>query len=88
MGIEHANGRYVVFVDADDVVEANLLAAYRKHVDAFRILGGAYDEKTINDPRVAAWRYELTARGLPVAFEKIPFFLMEMRQSNGRYSTR
>ena len=53
-----------------------LLSAYRAHSSSYRIMGGAYEERLLNEPRVAAWRYELTARGLPVAFGKVPFFLM------------
>jgi GT2 family glycosyltransferase len=39
-------------------------------------MGGAYDERRLNSPQVAEWRYELTANGLPIAFRTIPFFLM------------
>ena len=76
VGAKHARGDVIVFVDADDVAHNRLLATYAREASRYRIMGGAYEERLLNAPEVAAWRYELTARGLPVAFGKIPFFLM------------
>jgi len=74
-GVRAARGEWIVFVDADDVASPSLLAAYRAHAARFRIMGGAYEEHSLNGSR-AEWRYDLTADGLPVAFGKVPFFLM------------
>jgi glycosyltransferase involved in cell wall biosynthesis len=76
VGVENARGSYIVFIDADDVADASLLAAYGRHAHTYRIMGGRYEETRLNDPRVAAWRYRLTEKGLPIAFGKIRFFLM------------
>jgi glycosyltransferase involved in cell wall biosynthesis len=76
VGIDHARGEFIVFVDADDVADSALLSEYRRHAAGRQIMGGRYDETRLNDPRVAAWRYEITNSGLPVAFGKVPFFLM------------
>ena len=77
-----------MLVDADDVVDAALLAAYRRHAEGRRIMGSRYEETRLHDPKVAAWRYELTKQGLPIAFGKVPFFLMGDVRSIARSSTR
>lgn len=76
VGVRRAVGEVIVFVDADDVVDDALLSAYQKCLNAYRIMGGQYEETRLNDSRVAAWRYRVTGDGLPIAFGKIPFFLM------------
>jgi GT2 family glycosyltransferase len=73
IGVAQARGDFIVFVD---VVDRFLLAAYGRRADAYRIMGGRYEESLLNDPQVAAWRYEMTKGGLPIAFGKVPFFLM------------
>src|SRR5262245_44195127 len=76
VGIQHARGEFIVFVDADDVADSGLLAAYRRMNAKHAIMGGHYDERRLNDPRVAVWRFQLTKNGLPIAFHKLPYFLM------------
>jgi glycosyltransferase involved in cell wall biosynthesis len=76
VGIANATGEYIVFVDADDVADPHLLAAYRAKAPSCRIMGGHYDETRLNDPKVAAWRTPASAGGLPTAFRTVPFFLM------------
>ena len=76
VGIREAHGDLIVFVDADDVVDSSLLAAYRRHAGEHRIMGGHCEESRLNDPEIASWRYEFTANGLPLAFATVPFFLM------------
>ena len=44
VGIAHARGEFVVLVDADDVVDAALLAAYRRHAEGRRIMGSRHEE--------------------------------------------
>jgi GT2 family glycosyltransferase len=76
VGVRAARGEFIVFVDADDVADSSLLAAYRRYTDSYRVIGGHYEETLLNDPRVAAWRYQVTRDGLPRAFGTVPFFLM------------
>jgi glycosyltransferase involved in cell wall biosynthesis len=76
VGIQHARGEVIVFVDADDVADSGLLAAYRRMNGKYAIMGGHYEENRLNDPRVAAWRFQLTKKGLPIAFHTLPYFLM------------
>jgi glycosyltransferase involved in cell wall biosynthesis len=76
VGIAHARGEFIVFVDADDIADDALLAAYQRRTRTYQVMGGAYEETRLNDPKVAAWRYKMTQSGLPIAFGKVPFFLM------------
>lgn len=75
IGIRESRGDIIVFLDADDVADPALIEAYRERRE-FPVLGGAYEERRLNDPRIAAWRYELTRNGLPIAFKTTSFFLM------------
>ncbi len=75
VGIEKATGEWIVFVDGDDVAEATLLSTYARMTDRYRVMGGSLDESALNDPIVAAWRYPLTERGLPIALGVFPFVL-------------
>ncbi len=74
-GIRESRGDTIVFLDADDVADSALIEAYRNRQES-PILGGAYEEGRLNDPRIAPWRYELTRHGLPIAFKTTAFFLM------------
>lgn len=76
VGIREAHGEFIVFVDADDIVDRRLLAEYRSMSSRYRVMGGRYDERQLNDPRVAVWRPELTKDGLPIAYRIVPHFLM------------
>jgi glycosyltransferase involved in cell wall biosynthesis len=76
VGARAARGEVVVFLDADDVADESLLAAYAAVPGRHQILGGRYDETKLNDPEIATWRYELTPGALPVAFRRFTFFLM------------
>jgi glycosyltransferase involved in cell wall biosynthesis len=76
VGIREARGEFVVFVDADDVADPSLLAAYRSMASRYRVMGGRYEERRLNDPRVAAWRPELTKNDLPIAYRRFRYFLM------------
>ena len=68
VGARAARGEIIVFIDADDVADADLLAAYAGQCDGYEIMGGRYEESRLNDAEVASWRYELTNGSLPVAF--------------------
>ena len=76
VGAEHAQGEFVVFVDADDVVDPGLLAAYASHLDGRDILAGPYEESLLNAPETMSWRNPLSPAGPPVMFERFPYFLM------------
>jgi glycosyltransferase involved in cell wall biosynthesis len=75
-GARAATGAVIVFLDADDVADEGLLAAYSAQLEGHDILGGATEEKLLNDPEIASWRYELGVGALPVAFRRFTFFLM------------
>ena len=70
VGIREARGELIVFVDADDIVDSSLLAAYRRHAKRYRIMGGPYEETLLNDPEVSAWRPSMTPDGLPCLSRK------------------
>jgi glycosyltransferase involved in cell wall biosynthesis len=76
VGIGAARGEFVVFVDADDVADPSLLAAYRRVAPRYMIMGGSYEERLLNDSRIASWRPELTKNGLPIAYRRVQYFLM------------
>jgi glycosyltransferase involved in cell wall biosynthesis len=76
VGARAARGEIVVFVDADDVTDPELLAVYAGQDVGLEIMGGKYEESRLNDAEVASWRYELTRDALPVAFGAFAFFLM------------
>jgi glycosyltransferase involved in cell wall biosynthesis len=74
VGVSASSGDLIVFLDADDVADPGLLAAYAG-ADGFNVMGGRLDDERLNDPVTASWRYPLTAGGLPVALGRFPFFV-------------
>ena len=76
VGARAARGEIIVFIDADDVADADLIAAYTAQCEGYEIMGGRYEESRLNDAEVASWRYELTNGSLPLAFGAFSFFLM------------
>jgi glycosyltransferase involved in cell wall biosynthesis len=76
IGAANAKGEFVIFVDADDVVDPHLLAAYRAASGSFHMMGGYYDHVRLNTPKVRAWRPPDPSDALPVAFGSVSYFLM------------
>jgi GT2 family glycosyltransferase len=75
VGAAKATGEFIVFVDADDVVDTSLLAAYRANTGVHEIMGGYYNEVRLNEPKISAWRPAESPDGLPVGFKTFPYFL-------------
>jgi GT2 family glycosyltransferase len=76
VGARAARGSFIVFVDADDITDPHLLAAYADRAGAHQLMGGRCDEQVLNDPRVSTWREPHTSEGLPVAYETFAYFMM------------
>lgn len=76
VGVASATGEFIVFVDADDVVDTSLLAAYRANTSFHQIMGGYYDHVRLNEPKVTAWRPAEPCDRLPIAYRTVPYFLM------------
>ena len=74
VGVSASSGDLIVFLDADDVADPGLLAAYAR-ADGFDVMGGHLDDTLLNDPVTASWRYSFTAGGLPIALGRFPFFV-------------
>jgi glycosyltransferase involved in cell wall biosynthesis len=75
VGVQASAGDLLVFVDADDVADPGLLSAYAARSAEYFVMGGQLDDAELNDPVAAAWRFSLTADGLPRILGRFSFFV-------------
>lgn len=71
-GAEASAGDYLVFCDADDVVDPGWLAALVEAGRRADLVAGAIDHERLNDPVVRAWRPRGAETDLPVAHGFLP----------------
>lgn len=68
-GARAASGEWLLYCDADDVVEPGWVAAYAEHADGHPdcdLMGGLVDTRTLNDPAGAGgWRQDPPPDRLP-----------------------
>jgi GT2 family glycosyltransferase len=64
---QEARGEFLVLCDADDVVEPGWLAAMAEAAPHADLLGGSFDEETLNSPDLRRWRPSRAADALPVS---------------------
>ena len=64
VGAAAARGELLAVCDGDDVVEPGWLSAFVAASPEHDLMGGAFDERTLNPPPVRAWRAPRPDTGL------------------------
>jgi glycosyltransferase involved in cell wall biosynthesis len=70
VGARAARGELVLVCDADDVVEPSWIAAMVRAAETADVLGGGFDESSLNDPVSRSWRRPHPDDGLPTAVNR------------------
>jgi GT2 family glycosyltransferase len=68
----HARGEYLLFCDADDVVNDTWITSMCATLDEAEIVAGSFEHTTLNPPRVRRWR-AAEDHGLLIGWEFLPW---------------
>ena len=70
VGARASRGELVLVCDADDVVEPAWISAMVRAADSADVLGGGFDESSLNDPVLRSWRRPHPNGELPTAVNR------------------
>jgi glycosyltransferase involved in cell wall biosynthesis len=73
VGVAAADGKYVLFCDADDEAEPGWVQGLVDGLQRADIAGGRLDLGALNSPRALAWRADPALSGLPVSMDFLPY---------------
>ncbi len=75
LGLERVRGEFVIFCDADDVVDDGWLAAMIQSLREASIVTGPLDLRMLNDPKMSSWRQDEPEKRLQSRLPFLPYAL-------------
>ncbi|MFE7843728.1 glycosyltransferase family 2 protein [Microbacterium sp. NPDC057407] len=72
VGWRHAAGTFVLFCDADDVVDDRWVVEMTSALEEAPVVGGRLDHERLNPPSLSSWG-AISAHALPSKFHHLPF---------------